>query len=299
MARLRDARPPRMCSFPCHLPDCLDIGARPARLAACLFSSAPSSGMSMSRANAVASPIPGMLIRISQALCQCRILSYSCCDVGINFSKLSVDQRETFLALVLQHCVTGDGNPVPCGAPVLDQTRACDMQLPEFVKRFAPRHTGREFESGPHPYQQIRIHPVGLGMCAGGLGEAAGLTRIDLDERVARLCPHRFHGPMIRTCRFKTMRRSVAGPIHFNSDLNPALSLSKNACRRPESRNVSSRSFEMSMTSCSVLSLPLLVIRALTPCYPFRAEEKTGAIMLRLGVPAPGFPRSDPRRRPA
>ena len=42
-----------------------EIGARPAKLAACFPVIVPSSGISMSIENAVAWPIPGMLIRIS------------------------------------------------------------------------------------------------------------------------------------------------------------------------------------------------------------------------------------------
>ena len=63
--RSRNVRPPWMRSWPCHLPDCREIGARPARLAACFPSRLPSSGISISMANAVASAIPGMLIRMA------------------------------------------------------------------------------------------------------------------------------------------------------------------------------------------------------------------------------------------
>ncbi len=59
------ARPPRICSRPCHFPDCRDIGARPARDAACLPESFPSSGISVSIAQAVTVAIPGILVRIS------------------------------------------------------------------------------------------------------------------------------------------------------------------------------------------------------------------------------------------
>ena len=65
MARRRNARPPWMRSLPCHLPDCRDIGARPARLAACFPSSVPNSGISISIENAVVSAMPGMLIKMA------------------------------------------------------------------------------------------------------------------------------------------------------------------------------------------------------------------------------------------
>ncbi len=52
-------------SLPCHFPDCLDMGARPANAAACLPVRSPSSGMSVRIAQAVTLAMPGMLVRIS------------------------------------------------------------------------------------------------------------------------------------------------------------------------------------------------------------------------------------------
>jgi hypothetical protein len=63
--RLALACPPRMCSLPCHFPDCLEIGARPASFAACLPLNFPSSGMSVRGAQAVTLAMPGMLARMS------------------------------------------------------------------------------------------------------------------------------------------------------------------------------------------------------------------------------------------
>lgn len=54
-ARRSSRRPPRMCSFPCHLPDWRDTGASPAKDAACLFDIVPSSGISTSMVKAVIS----------------------------------------------------------------------------------------------------------------------------------------------------------------------------------------------------------------------------------------------------
>src|SRR5215203_1606392 len=51
--------------LPRHWPGSRAIGASPARLAACLGSISPSSGMSARMATAVASPSPGMLVRIT------------------------------------------------------------------------------------------------------------------------------------------------------------------------------------------------------------------------------------------
>ncbi len=44
------ARPPLIRSLPCHRPDCRDIGANPARHAACFPFIVPSSGISISSA---------------------------------------------------------------------------------------------------------------------------------------------------------------------------------------------------------------------------------------------------------
>ena len=76
--RLISARPPRICSRPCHFPDWRDIrcpaghcaamaregGARPASEAACLPESVPSSGICVSISQAVSVAIPGMLVRV-------------------------------------------------------------------------------------------------------------------------------------------------------------------------------------------------------------------------------------------
>ncbi len=66
IADRRAARPPRIISLPFHFPDLRVKGASPARLAACLGSGVPSSGISISSMCAVTRPTPGMLVRISR-----------------------------------------------------------------------------------------------------------------------------------------------------------------------------------------------------------------------------------------
>ena len=57
------------------------------------------------------------------------------------------------------------------------------MQLLEVGDDLSVDGTDLQLEQRPHAGQQGRIQPIGLGQLAGGFGEPAGLTGIDLDDR--------------------------------------------------------------------------------------------------------------------
>src|SRR5580700_5320431 len=132
MARRRNARPPLMRSLPCHLPDCRDIGARPARLAACFPSSVPNSGISMSIENAVVSAMPGMLVKMSSlfdSLILCNLFG----DGGINLLNLYLDLFEACIDLIFEQGLSGCLQPGLCRHLILHQSPARSYQFSEYM----------------------------------------------------------------------------------------------------------------------------------------------------------------------
>jgi hypothetical protein len=63
--------------------------------------------------------------------------------------------------------------------------RASDVKLLQFEQKFASGWARLQFQQGAHASQNRRVQAIGLRQLAGRLGEAARLTRIDLDERNA------------------------------------------------------------------------------------------------------------------
>ena len=73
--------------------------------------------------------------------------------------------------------------PVLQPRAVLDECRAGDLQLLEFILSLIGRLAGNRIERRAHPRQHARIHPVGLGPPSARLREAACPRRVDLDQR--------------------------------------------------------------------------------------------------------------------
>ena len=83
-ASRKGLRPLPMNDFSCHCPDWRVIGARPARLATCLRSSVPSSGIRVSIAAAETAPTPGMERKISHVRAV-----FSCAAINVAISTSS------------------------------------------------------------------------------------------------------------------------------------------------------------------------------------------------------------------
>src|SRR5262245_36661521 len=144
MARRRNARPPWMRSLPCHLPDCRDIGARPARLAACFPSSVPNSGISMSIENAVVFAMPGMLIKIA-SLFDSALSSATFGD--INLPNLDLDLLEARVNLISEQGLPGCLQPGLCRHLILHQGPARSHQFSKYMEDFALRLIGFEAQN--------------------------------------------------------------------------------------------------------------------------------------------------------
>lgn len=87
--------------------------------------------------------------------------------------------------------------PVPHRYPVLHQRLARHVQVLEIVEERTARLPRLQIEQRTHAGEHGGVEPVGLGAPAGGLGEAPGLARVDLDEREACRSQPAFKGAVI------------------------------------------------------------------------------------------------------
>ena len=116
---------------------------------------------------------------------------------------LPIDLFEPLSVLALQERERQVFSAVPgCGA-VLHESLAGDVELPEFEQGFASARSRLELQHRPHASEHRRVQAIGLRQLAGGLGEAARLTRVDLGERNAGRAERALDGAMVRPGRLE------------------------------------------------------------------------------------------------
>jgi hypothetical protein len=115
---------------------------------------------------------------------------------------LTFDLVEALHILPFQQRERPDFGAVFGGGAILNERFAGDMELLEFGESLAARGTRLDRKERPsaseghfrcfaHAGKKRRIEAIGLGELAGCLGEAARLSRVDLDERRASLASAR------------------------------------------------------------------------------------------------------------
>jgi hypothetical protein len=144
-------------------------------LAACPASSAPSSGIAISRAKAVMLETPGMLVRMAKRSARLAFASIiwrialrpsRSADRSVRGAEHSdVQQRERESVSAVFGCCS-----------ILHQGLASDVKLLQFDEGLASSRARFQFQQGPHASQDRRIQAIGLRQLAGRLGEAARLT---------------------------------------------------------------------------------------------------------------------------
>ena len=113
---------------------------------------------------AVASPKPGMLVRIARRRERVWSLPQA-------LSGLALEERNAH-----------DLGAIAAGGAVLDERPPGGDELGQLVQQRALRRAGFRLQQRAQAGEQGGIDPVGLGEPAGRLGKAAGLARIDLGE---------------------------------------------------------------------------------------------------------------------
>ena len=98
---------------------------------------------------------------------------------------LAIDLFEALSILTFQQRERQSFSAVLGGGSILHQGLASDVKLLQFEQKLASGWARLQFQQGAHASQDRRIQAIGLRQLAGRLGEAARLTRIDLDERNA------------------------------------------------------------------------------------------------------------------
>jgi len=86
---------------------------------------------------------------------------------------------------------------------VLDECVAGVDEFPQGLDRLAGRGARFELESCAHAGKHKGVAPVSLGEFSCGLGEASGLTGIDLDPRQASLDQRLLEQAMVGPCRLE------------------------------------------------------------------------------------------------
>src|SRR5580692_4050101 len=198
-----------MKARPVQRPDWRATGARPARLAACRASRVPSSGISISKAKAVICETPGMLVRMAKRLASSALASMKA-RMAASMAAIWRSIWSALRILPFQQRERPDFGAVLGGGAILDQRLAGDMELLEFGESLAARRTWLDRKERPHAGEQRRVEAIGLGELAGGLREAARLTRVDLDERQAGLGQGVLEGAVIRSGGLKDHARRIA-----------------------------------------------------------------------------------------
>jgi hypothetical protein len=163
-----------------------------------------------------------------------------------------------------------------------DLRLASDVKLLQFDEGLASSRARFQFQQGAHASQDRRIQAIGLRQLAGRLGEAARLTRIDLDERNARCAERTFESAMIGSGRFE--HDPVGGRLREPFDERFVTSL--RVGETPGGAVGQPMGVEMVFRHIDADGIVLHLFRAsachsgLSPGYPFRPKEKTRAIKL-------------------
>ena len=159
---------------------------------------------------------------------------------------------------------------------------ASDVKLLQFEQDLACSRARLQFQQGAHTSQNRRVQAIGLRQLAGRLGEAARLTRIDLDERNASDAQRAFDGAMIGSGRFEhdTISRRLREPFDERFVASPVVG------EPPRGALGQSMGVEMVFRHIDANGIVVHLFRAsachsgLSPGYPFRPKEKTRAIKL-------------------
>jgi hypothetical protein len=143
---------------------------------------------------------------------------------------LPVDLFEALSILTFQQRERQSFSAVLGGGSIFHQGVASDVEFLEFKQDLASGRAGLQFQQGAHARQNRRIQAIGLRQLAGRLGEAARLTRIDLDERNVRGAERTFESAMIRPGRFEhdPVQRRLREP--FDKRFMTSLCVGETSC---------------------------------------------------------------------
>jgi hypothetical protein len=124
-------------------------------------------------------------------------------EVFVDRFDLAIDLAQPLSELTLDEGRDGDGLAVESGDAVLDE---CVAGVDEFLHGLdclAGGGAPLEVQSRAHAGKHKGVAPVGLGEFSGGLGEASGLTRIDLDPGQAGRDERLLKQAMVSPCRLE------------------------------------------------------------------------------------------------
>ena len=124
-------------------------------------------------------------------------------DRRFDSGHLPIDLFEALSVLTFQQRERQNLSAVFGRGSILHQGLASDVKLLQFEQDLACSRARLQFQQGAHTSQDRRVQAIGLRQLAGRLGEAARLTRIDLDERNASDAQRAFDGAMIGPGRFE------------------------------------------------------------------------------------------------
>jgi hypothetical protein len=136
---------------------------------------------------AVTSPTPGMLVKMSNRWHRSESAFAQCFEASIDRCDLAVDLTQPLSELTFDERRGGDGLAVEGCDAVLDECVAGVDEFPHGLDRLAGGGARLEVENCAHAGKHKGVAPVSLGEFSCGLGEASGLTGIDLDPRQAGL----------------------------------------------------------------------------------------------------------------
>jgi hypothetical protein len=116
---------------------------------------------------------------------------------------LAIDLAQPLSELTLDEGRDDDGLAVEGGDAVLDECVAGVDEFLHGLDRLADGRARLEVESCAHAGKHKGVAPVGLGEFSRGLGEASGLTGIDLDPGQAGLDERLLEQAMVSPCRLE------------------------------------------------------------------------------------------------
>ena len=223
---------------------------------------------------------PGMVVRI--ALGEIGIGLNLLEDRRLDRRDLAFDLFEALRIVAFQQRRGKDLAAVLGGGSVFHQGLAGEVKLLEFKQGFAPRRPRLKLQHCAHARQHRRIQAVGFRQTADRLGEAAGLTGIDLDEGNGRRAQGALEGAVIGAGRLE--HDPVCGRLRepFDERSMAALVVGEATARAVGQ----AMSVEMVFRHINADGIVVHLFRAsachsgLSPGYPSRPKEKTRAIKL-------------------
>ena len=223
-----------------------------------------------------------------EPLAQVRVCVAQRFEVFVDRFGLAVDLAQPLSELTLDEGRDGDGLAVEGCDAVLDECVAGVDEFPQGLDRLAGGGARLEVENCAHAGKHKGVAPVSLGEFSCGLGEASGLTGIDLDPRQAGLDERPLQQAMVGPCRlendsgdiepfkpfdegamaFRIVRDAKAVAVRMDRPRRECLS----KCRR--------RRFVLLLTPSFSQSLSCL--RGLTPGVRSGRREKRGVVKLQV-----------------